>query len=119
MARSALAVQDTGLGASGLNPTFSAANVDGHSIVNGDGRVMLYLKNADAGAHTATFVTPGTLRGGITIEDPVTSIPAGEERAMGPFDPALFNQADGTGIHVNFDAVTSVTVAAIRMEKLF
>lgn len=114
MARSALAVQTVTI--TGLNPSFTAANVDGHSIVN-DGRTVLYVKNGGAGSVNVTIQTPGSVDGN-AIADRVVAVPAGEDRIIGPFAPRVYNQqsgADAHAVYVDFSAVTSVTVAALRI----
>jgi hypothetical protein len=114
----ALTVENTGLGSSSLTPTFVSAAGGGDTFLN-DGRTMFYCKNAGGSPITVTVDTPNTLRGGIAIENPVTTVPAGSEEVIGPFDPAIFNQAAGTGVSITYSDVTSVTVAAIRLQKLF
>lgn len=114
----ALTVQSTGIGSNSLTPTFAAAAGGGDTFVN-DGRVLFYIKNGDASPMTVTFATPLALRGGIAIDDPQTTVPATSEEVIGPFDPTVFNQAAGTGVSVTYSAVTSVTVAVIRLQKLF
>lgn len=114
----ALTVENTGLGSSSLTPTFVAAAGGGDTFVN-DGRSMLYVKNGDASPITVTITTPLTLRGGIAVDDPVTTVPATSEEIIGPFDPTLFNAAGGAGVSVAYSAVTTVTVAVIRLQKLF
>ncbi len=114
----ALTVEDTGVGANSLTPTFVAAAGGGDTVVN-DGRIMLYIKNGDASPITVTITTPVSLRGGIAVDDPVTTVPATDEEIIGPFDPTLFNAADGTGVAIAYSAVTSVTIAVIRLQKLF
>ena len=114
----ALTVEDTGIGSNSLTPTFVAAGAGGVTFVN-DGRIMLYVKNGDASPITVTITTPYALRGGIAVDDPETTVPATDEEIIGPFDPTLFNAADGTGVEVNYSAVTTVTVAVIRLQKLF
>lgn len=115
----ALTVQNTGLGTSALEPTYAAASAGGDTFVNGDGRVILHVKNGSGASIDVTITTPYSLRGGIAVDDPVTAVPAGEDRMIGPFDPAVFNAAAGTGVSVSYSAATSVTVAAIRLQRLF
>jgi hypothetical protein len=114
----ALTVENTGLGGNSLTPTFVAADVGGDTFVN-DGRSMIYIKNGDASPITVTITTPLSLRGGIAVDDPETTVPATDEEVIGPFDPTLFNASDGSGVEVNYSAVASVTVAVIRLQKLF
>jgi len=110
MARTVLAVQD--VVRAGLNPVYSAANVDGHSIQN-DGRTALHVKTG-ATPCTVTFQTPGTVDG-LAVADRTVALGATEERIIGPFPPTQYNQPTGDGVYVDFSAVTSVTVAALRL----
>lgn len=107
MARTALAVQSASL--SGLTPSFTAANVDGHSMAN-DGQTMIYVKNGHTGAQSVTAVTPQKV-GGLAVEDVTVSIPAGGERIIGGFEPLHF----GRTVDLNFSGVTALTIAAIRV----
>src|SRR5688572_20987332 len=102
MARTTLIAQQPVSG--GLNPVFSAANVDGHAI-NADRHSILEVVNGSGASINVTFVTPGTVDSG-ALPDKVVAIPAGERR-MFNFKNALaiYRQSDGT-IHVNFSAVT-------------
>lgn len=112
MARSALATQmvvDTG-----LNPVFTAANVDGHSL-DGDGDVVLEVVNGGGASINVTIQTGGTLVGK-AVADTVVAIAAGERRHIGRFRSDLYNQPSGPDVGrvlVDFSAVTSVTVAAL------
>lgn len=115
MARTALAPQT--IAATGLEMTYAAANVDGHSIVNPDDRTFLHVKNGGGVDRTVTIQTPGT-QDGLAVADRAITVTAGEERMIGPFRPRLYNQtsgADAGKVFVDFDAVTSVTVAALRL----
>ena len=110
MARTALTVQD--IVRAGLSPSYTAAIADGHSFAN-NGRVFAHIKNGDAAEKTITIQTPGTVDG-LAVADRTVTIPASEERMIGPFAPAQYNQGNGT-VYLDYSAVTSVTVAAIRM----
>lgn len=114
MARTDLAVQEITI--AGLDPAYTAANVDGHAVVN-QRRAFLHVKNGSAASVTVTVVTPLTV-GGRAVADDAVAIPASGERMIGPFDPSVHN---GTGVdkgkvHVDFSAVTSVTVAALAVD---
>jgi len=111
MARTALAVQTPT--PSGLTPVYSAANVDGHSIVN-DGATMLIVKNGGGAPINVTQIAPGKFAG-LELEDPIVAVPAAGERHLGPWNPAAFNQPAGV-VHVDFSGVGTVTVAAIRVK---
>jgi hypothetical protein len=110
MARTALAVQD--IVRAGLNPVYSAANVDGHSIQN-NGRTVLHVKTAGTPC-TVTIQTPGTVDG-MAVADRTVALGATAERIIGPFPPGDYDQPGGLGVYVDFSAVTAVTVAALRL----
>lgn len=109
MPRTALSVQQMDI--SGLEPAYTAANADGHSVAN-NGEMFLHVKNAAVTNITVTLVSIPDPWG--RVGDRAVVVPAGKERMIGPIPPLLFNQADGT-VNVNFTAVTSVTIAAVRV----
>ena len=109
MPRTVLAAQAMAI--SGLKPVYTAANVDGHSVAN-NGEMFLHVKNAAVADITVTLVSIPDPWG--RVGDRAVVVPDGEELMIGPIPPLLYNQADGT-VYVNFTAVTSVTVAAIRL----
>lgn len=111
MARTALTVQQ--IARSGLAPSYTAANAAGHSVQN-NGRVFLHVKNAGGSICNVTIETPGTVDG-LAVADRTVAVAATTGDAMiGPFPENVYDQADGT-INVDFDQVTSVTVAALRL----
>lgn len=100
---------------SGLDPAYTAANADGHTITNG-GRMFIHVKNGDTSSKTITVTTPGEVDG-LAIADRTVTIAAGEEAVIGPFPPAIYNTDPGVTdkITVTFSAVTSVTIAALTL----
>ena len=112
MARTALTVQP--MARTGLEATYGAANGDGHSFQN-DGRTFLHIKNGATDC-VITVATPRTVDGQAVTPRTVTCT-ADEERFIGPFPPSLFNQMGAAGdvVHVDFDDVSNVTVAALRI----
>lgn len=116
MARTDLSVQD--IARSGLAPSFSAANADGHAIYN-DGKTFIEVKNTDASPITVTIQTPGTVDG-LAISDRTVTIPATTgDKMIGPFPPDKYNQISGSDkgkVYVDFSAVSNVTVAALRLK---
>lgn len=111
MARTVLAAQQ--VVATGLEPVYTAANADGHFFEN-DGNTILHVKNGGAGEIDVTIQTPAT-QAGLAVSEQVVVIPAGEERLIGNLAPATYNRptggADAGKVYVDFEAVTSVTVA--------
>jgi hypothetical protein len=108
MARTALSVQS--ITRAGLNPSYTAANADGHSISNDGKKTFLHVKNGGGGSVDVTVQTPGSVDG-LAVADRVVAVPAGEERAIGPFPTAYY----GSTVNVDFSGVTSVTVAALKV----
>lgn len=111
MARTTLSVQT--IDVDGLEASYTAANGDGHSFAN-DGRVILHVKNDDAADKTITIQTPATTREGVDIDEVEVTVTAGEDRFIGPFSRKNFNQASGV-VYVDYSAVTSVTIAALKV----
>ena len=117
MAMTTLAVQSAVQ--AGFVPSFTAANVDGHGVENLNGNVVLYVKNGSASPITVTVATPGTVEG-LAITDLAVTVANASEKIIGPFKKAVFNQdlttpALNSAIAVTFSAVTTVTVAAIKV----
>lgn len=113
MARQVLAPQS--ILKTGLLPVYTAAApvIDGHSIVNA-GKTFVHVKNGGGGATICTIQTPGTIDDNLAIADRTVSIPAGSERMIGPFIISIYNQTGGV-IWVDFDVITTVTLAALTL----
>jgi len=99
----------------GLDATYNAAAGGGDEFAN-DGRVILHVKNGGGGSVDVTVTSQRTDGDpiGTTSDDSVTSVPNGEDRFIGPFLPAAFNDADGL-VQVGYSGVTSVTVAVLSL----
>jgi hypothetical protein len=108
MSRTALTVQETSR--DGLEPSYTAGNADGHSVANEGKKTFVHVKNGSAASITATFQTSATVDG-LAVADKTVSVPAGEERMVGPFPTAYY----GTTLSVDLSAVTTVTIAAIKV----
>lgn len=92
----------------------AVAAAAGGDTVQPDARTCLRVINGDASPHTATIAVPAKHdKFGQTLPDIAVSVPAGEERDIGPLTADL---ADGNGVvPVTYDGVTSVTVVAFRV----
>jgi hypothetical protein len=117
MARTALSVQTPST--SGLNATYTAATVDGHAFNNEDGNVLLHVKNGGAVSVTVTIDVAKTVDG-LVVPDKTVSIPAGEDRFIGPFTESVYNQNEvvtgiAEAILVNTSVQASVTYAALKV----
>lgn len=102
---------------SGLDGSYSAAAGAGDTFVNDTtGRTFLHVKNGDASSHTVTVTPVITSRsiegfGTLTKSGVSVAIPAGEDRFIGPFPYTAY----GADPDITYSAVTSVTVAAIKV----
>lgn len=112
MARAALTVQ--AVSRLGLEPAYVAAEADGNSF-NNTGREMLHVKNGATDV-VVTVQVPRTVDGQAVTARTVT-VPATEERMIGPFPPSIFNQGGALGdvVHVDYDDESNVTVGVIRV----
>lgn len=98
--------------------TLSAAAGGGDQFKN-DGRTFLLVLNEDASGITVTVTAQATafsdaLMGPATKSDGGGAVAAGKAALFGPFKQAAFNDSSGF-VQVTYSAVTSVTVAAIKM----
>jgi hypothetical protein len=123
MARTLIALQDTTR--DGLDATYDAADgTDGNSFDNDSQAVFLHVKNGGGSPITVTIdVAPINDIDGITIPGKDVSIPAGEDRFIGPFPRSVYSQEDvdntiDQAVFVDYSDDTSVTVAAIQLGSI-
>jgi hypothetical protein len=102
------AITPQGVTSAGRAPAYEPANVDGNSIRPVPGR-LVHVKNAGTAAVTVTIPTPGTVDG-LAVADRTISVAAGADQliALGKGEPY---RQPGNVAHLNYSAVTSVTVA--------
>lgn len=93
-----------------LEPSFtgSLTTTDTYVVPN-DGRTKLYFKKGAGTDSVVTFETPVTFKG-LAVADPTVTVPANEERDVGPFPPSLY----GSTIRFTVTEVANLTVAALR-----
>lgn len=97
----------------GVTPTYVAANAGGDEFAN-DGRTMLHVKNGDGSPHTVTVNSRVNCNQGYD-HDSVTTVSAGGEAMIGPFNLTRFNDQSTGRASITYDGVTSVTIAAIKV----
>lgn len=95
----------------GTKPTFAAATALGDTMKPGAGQVLI-VTNGDASSKTATLVRPGA-EYGQNNPDVAKVIPAGETWYF-LVPPEFADPSDGL-IDITYSAVTSVTVALVRV----
>lgn len=98
--------------------TFAAATAGGDDFPN-DGRTLLVVRNASAGAITVGVtaqVTEIRLRdlGDISKANGGGSVAAGGVDVFGPFPERAFNATTGRAA-ITYSAAASVTVAAVKL----
>jgi hypothetical protein len=101
------------IGISGSAVTYSAATATVGDAVTPDDRGFVHVKNGSGASITATLVIPGSLYG-VARPDVAVTVPAGSDRFIGPMNTDFADPADGQ-VDVICSAVTSVTVAAVRV----
>jgi len=95
----------------GLKATYAGCTEAGDAVVN-DGRIFLHFVN---GA-TEAIVTVDSVRpcDQGSDHDVVVTVPANEEKMIGPFNKDRFNDANAK-LQITYSNVTTITVAAIRL----
>lgn len=81
-----------------------------HQLDFNDGRIVLEV--VTTAADTMTIITPG-LVGGLAVADQVVALPIGT-KMVGPFSPAIYNQADGT-VQIDITVSTTTKFRAYRV----
>lgn len=105
------AATPTGTQVTPVTPTAAT----GDTFVN-DGATKFWVKNASGGSINVTIKSPNTCSFGLSnnaAHDIVVAVPAGQEKAIGPFPVDRFNDASGL-VTAICSSVASVTVAAIK-----
>lgn len=108
MARTAITPQQIVM--TGLNMTTEAANVDGNSFSHTK-PTALYVDNQSGGNVVVTIPSVKTVDG-LAVTDRTVTVPTGESRWVGPFTDVSYQTGTNT-IYVDYDVVTSVTVAVV------
>ena len=101
----------------GLDPVLDPAAAGGDAFPN-TGRVFLRVANANlAASRTVTIASQlpaGALPQGAAKTDLVVQVPADEERWIGPFDPAAFNDTNARVV-VTYSSEADLSVGAFAL----
>lgn len=102
----------------GVAPTYAACTGGGDKFLP-DADTFLHVKNGSGGALTVTIVTPREAFPGAAISDIAVSVPATNERMIGPFPAEQFaDPADPNGLaNITYSGVTTLTIAAIKLPQ--
>ena len=111
----ALTVQE--ITRAGVVPTYAAADSEGDTFTDASrgARCMVHVKNGGGAPINVTIDSTRTFaaNSGAAAADLVIAVANGAERMIGPFGPD-FSTSAGL-VTISYSAVTSVTVAAIRL----
>lgn len=97
----------------GLVKTMAAASAGGDTFLN-DGNTLLSVKNGGGSSITVTVNSVAPCSQGFD-HDLVVSLAAGSEITFPKLDPYRFNDLSTGLVSVTYSAVTSLTVAAVRL----
>lgn len=101
----------------GLSANYSAAAAGGDTFQNASNdRIFLHVKNGDTVSHTVTIAaTPSSYNipglGRLTKNDISVAVGASGDRFIGPISLSAF----GANPDIQYDAVTGVTLAVIKL----
>jgi hypothetical protein len=107
MAATALTI--TTIARTGTADSLSAANVDGHTIVN-DGLTWFEVANGSGGSINV-LVGPSKTVDGLAVSPRTVAVAAAARKKFGPYPKSDY----GSSITVTFSAVSSVTVGAFKL----
>lgn len=100
------------INSAGVSPEFVAAEAGGDKFAN-YGRTCIIVKNGDTSPTTVTVNSQKPCDQGFD-HDLTVSVPASDEKWIGPLEPGRFNNAAGQ-VEVAYSAVASVTVAVVQV----
>lgn len=97
----------------GAAPTYTAIDAtDTYSFRNGEKTILHFLNTGTES--TVTLDTPGTVGGGLAIENPTVTVPATTGDIMVALDPlSAFNDSSGNATFTQ-DVASGVTVAVVQ-----
>jgi hypothetical protein len=99
----------------GLAITFEPANVLGNSFAAARGRA-LHVKNGSGSSINVTLPTPAVADGDLSIDSRIVAVAAGAHTVIGlgaSSSAGIYAQPVTGVVHVDYSAVTTVTVAVI------
>lgn len=97
----------------GITPTFVAAAAGGDTFTN-NGKTFLIVKNAN-GTTSRTVTIDSLVECNQGFDHNIqVSVPALDEKWIGPFEPSRFNNSAGK-TSVSYDSELDLTIAAISL----
>lgn len=103
----------------GVSESFGAVDASG-AIIPGTGDHFIHVKNASGSPITVTPQCPNLVGEGLAVTAAPVTVPATTgDKLIGPFRPDVHTRgpalADPGTVYVDFSAVTSVTVALVKI----
>lgn len=101
----------------GTTLTFGAAAGGGDTLTPGD-TTFLYVKNGGGSPITVTIDDPNSVGPSGAAQfnpDLSVSVTNGSEKCIGPLSATRFGRSSDGQVAITYSAVTSVTVAAVRI----
>lgn len=105
---------------SGLEVSFVSAAAGGDQVPNDSSqRTFVWVKNGGGSDITLTVTSQHTSTrapgfGLVSKASQAITVTAGEDRLIGPFPDAAYNNSSGN-VALSYSAVTSVTIAALKL----
>lgn len=100
----------------GITPSYTSADGAGDEFEWGR-YAFIHVKNGDTSDHTVTVAEQhDSAPAGYQEADLSVTVPNGGEQMIGPLDREAYQDDNGL-VQVSYDAVTSVTVAAIELPQ--
>lgn len=96
---------------SAITPSFTTASFGGDQFAN-SGYEFLWIKNSSGSSVTVTIDSQTPCNQGYDHNVTVT-VPAGQERVVGPFQPGRFNDANGN-VKITYSSTANVTVGVFK-----
>lgn len=98
----------------GTAPAYTAANTTDYAVIGNGHNTFLHIKNGSGASITATFAVPFAINdNGVAIPAYVVTVPASGE-VLVPLRHS-YDYQDGTGAHVTYSLVTTVTAALVQV----
>jgi hypothetical protein len=98
----------------GTQPLYAAASAGGDTFAAGDD-VILHVRNAGGSSTVVTVLTFWTVAAAVKAADLTVTVPAGQERFVGPLPRRVFNDPASGVATVTYSVTTSVTLAALEV----
>jgi hypothetical protein len=98
----------------GMQPLYAAASAGGDTFSTGSS-VVLHVRNGGAASTVVTVPTFWYAMPGVKATDLTVSVPAGQERFVGPFPRRVFSDPVVEVATVTCSVTTSVTLAALEV----